>query len=90
MVSWAVESLSWPAQIGSQPVIALHAAAKGCAEIVQVLRKHAAAERLPGDYPPVHYYQSALELPEDIPSTHSIVRGSRHHRPMIDRSRERS
>lgn len=54
-----------------------------------MLRKHAAAERLPGDYPPVHYYQSALE-PEDVPSTHSIVRGSRHYRPMIDRSHERN
>ena len=55
----------------------------------QVLKKHASAERLPGEYPPAHYYRSAFELPGDTPSLHSIVRGSRHHRPMIDRSRER-
>jgi hypothetical protein len=55
----------------------------------QVLRKHAPAERLPGRFPPALYYQAAWEPPEDVPSIHGIVRGSRHHRPMIDRSRER-
>ena len=55
----------------------------------QVLKKHTPMERLPGEYAPAHYYQSAFELPDDVPGPHSIVRGSRHHRPMIDRSRER-
>ncbi|KAK9820242.1 hypothetical protein WJX72_007885 [[Myrmecia] bisecta] len=52
-----------------------------------VLKTCAPAEAIQLQYPPASYYKSFLEVDEVAPNNR--IRGRRHDRPMIDRSKER-